>query len=416
MEVVVVKEEKIMEVYEDKGITFPKGFLAYGLAAGLKKSGKKDLALIYTPFAAKGAAVFTTNLVKAAPLLVTEEHLLKSDLKAVVANSGQANACTGQEGLDAAYRMAEIAAAKLKIKKEEVAVASTGVIGEIPNLELVEKGLEECVANLNEAGGKDAAEAIMTTDTRSKEVAVSFKIGEKEVRIGAMAKGSGMIHPNMATLLAFVTTDAAISAELLKKALKKAVDTTLNMVSIDGDTSTNDMALILANSQSQNLLISEENADYELFVEALTLTLTKMAILIAADGEGATKLITIKVKGAPSTADARLIARTISTSNLVKTAVFGCDANWGRILCAAGYSGAKFDPDLTDIFLKSKAGEVTVALEGRGVPFDEELAFAILSAAEVEIFLNLNQGKGEATAWTCDFSYDYVRINAEYRT
>lgn len=397
------------------GVTYPRGFVASGIHAGFKKN-KKDLALIYSATPCAAAGVFTTNVVQAAPLLVTKEHLEAGTVKAVVVNSGQANACTGTRGLKVARRIAELTAAQLKISPPEVLVASTGVIGEVPDLDLTEKGLLLAREELSPRGGSSAAEAIMTTDTHPKEVGAEFTLNGVPVRLGAMAKGSGMIHPNMATLLGFVTTDAAISQGLLQKALRQAINDTLNMVSIDGDTSTNDMVLLLANGLAQNAAVTTEGPDYQEFLEALTYVLTKLARMIAADGEGATKLIEVRVQGAPGPEQARLIARSITTSNLVKTAVFGCDANWGRILCAAGYSGAQFNPSLAEVALISPAGKEVMAIEGAGLSFDEVKAREILEQKEIQILLDLHQGPGNAVAWTCDFSYEYVRINADYRT
>jgi len=402
----------------DGGVTAPQGFQAAGVSAGIKKNGKRDLALIYAEKPCSAAGVFTQNLVKAAPVLLDMEHLEKTQgrAQAIVVNSGNANACTGAQGRQDALTMAELAAAKLGLAPEEVLVASTGVIGQPLPMEKVKQGIELAVAALSKAGGREAVEAIMTTDTKPKEIAVSFSLQGREVTLGAMAKGAGMIHPNMATMLCFITTDAAVAPEALHRALQRAVDATFNMLTVDGDTSTNDSVLVLANGLAGNEELNEGSDGYEDFVEALTYVCRDLARKIAADGEGATKLLEVVVKNAPSLQDARLVAKAVASSNLVKTALFGEDANWGRVLCAAGYSGARFDPEKVDIYLQSRAGRIQTAARGAGLPFDEEAAARILKEQEITFVLDLQAGDAEATAYSCDFSYDYVRINADYRT
>lgn len=395
------------------GITAPQGFRAAGVHAGLKKA-KRDLALIVSDNVASAAAVYTTNKVQAAPLKVTREHLIHGKARAIVVNSGNANACTGQQGLRDARRMAEITAEAVGCQPEEVVVASTGVIGVLLPMERVTAGIRQAARELSPEGSPAAAEAIMTTDVRVKEIAVRFPLRGKEVTIGGIAKGSGMIHPNMATMLAFLTTDAEVPPEKLKKALVAAVDTTFNMVTVDGDTSTNDMVVILANGQAG--VGPVEEAEYELFTRALEYVCRYLARLIARDGEGATRLIEVEVRGGKTGDDAKKIARAIAGSNLVKSAVFGADANWGRILCAAGYSGADLDPDKVDIFIESAAGREQLAAAGQPAPFSEEKASAILAAEEVRIIVDLNQGQAKAEAFGCDLTYDYVKINASYRT
>ncbi len=393
------------------GVTAPLGYKAAGLHSGLKKA-KPDLALLASRVPAQAAAMYTTNLVQAAPIKVTREHLAKGTLRAVVINSGNANACTGQKGLDDARQMTALVAAELGCRQEEVAVASTGVIGVNLPMEKLARGIKSIVPQLKEDGGFDAASAILTTDTFRKEYAVEFQLDGKTVRIGGMTKGSGMIHPNMATMLAFITTDAAIDSSLLEQALREATARSFNMISVDRDTSTNDMVLAMANSLAGNERITAKGEAYRAFSEALGEVATQLAKLIARDGEGATKLVEVRVRGAGSLEDARAIARSIAGSNLVKTAVFGEDANWGRILCAAGYSGAKFDPARVEIYL----GDLQVAAKGQGVAFSEQRAREILGREEVAITVALQAGEYAAVAWTCDLTFDYVKINASYRS
>jgi glutamate N-acetyltransferase/amino-acid N-acetyltransferase len=393
------------------GVTAPQGFQAAGVHCGLKKE-KLDLAVIYSTVPAVAAGVFTVNAVKAAPILVTMEHLAKGEARAVVVNSGNANACTGEKGLADARQMARTAAQELGINEMEVIVASTGVIGVPIKIDLVQQGIREAVKSLSAAGGAGAAEAIMTTDTFKKELAISFELGGKAVTIGAMAKGSGMIHPNMATMLGFVTTDVAIQQETLQVALKEANDRSFNMITVDGDTSTNDMVSIMANGAAGNNKITLDHPDFGRFQTALNYISTELAKLIAKDGEGATKLIEVQVKNARTVADARKAALAVAKSSLVKTAIFGEDANWGRILCAVGYSGAQFDPDKVDIAL----GDEMMAINGAGLAFNEENAKGILEQQQVIIYIDLKDGEAEAAAWGCDLSYEYVKINGSYRT
>ncbi|NLX03241.1 MAG: bifunctional glutamate N-acetyltransferase/amino-acid acetyltransferase ArgJ [Syntrophomonadaceae bacterium] len=395
------------------GITAPQGFLAQGVAAEVKKKDKKDVAIIYSTKRCNAAAVCTTNRVRAACVDLTREHLQDGKAQAVVVNSGNANACTGQRGMADAWRMAELTAELLNIKAEDVLVASTGVIGVYMPMERIEAGIKEAAGSLSADGGDNAALSIMTTDLKNKEIAVEINIQGKPVRIGAMAKGSGMIHPNMATMLAFITTDAAINNKCLAKMLKDSSDQSYNMVSVDRDTSTNDMAIIMANGLAANLVIDDENSDdYKQFKHALDYINICLAKMIAGDGEGATHLIEVQVVNAADEPAARLIARTIVGSNLVKAAVFGKDANWGRVLGAAGYSGAEFDLDKVDIYL----GQEKMAENGMGLIFDEQKAREALEQDTVIIKVDLKSGDYQATAWGCDLTYEYVSINADYRT
>ena len=398
--------------YIDGGITSPKGFKAAGVASGIRKKGRKDVALVYSEQPAQAAAVYTLNKFQAAPLQVTKEHLKDGIAQAIVVNSGVANACMGQQGLMSAKEMAQITADCLLIKAEDVVVASTGVIGVPLPIELITKGIKDASKALSYDGGADAAEAIMTTDLVKKEVACQLEIGGKTVTIGAMAKGSGMIHPNMATMLGFITTDASIESDCLQHVLKKATDASFNMVSVDGDTSTNDMVAILANGLAENPKITMESEYLKDFEAAVTEVCIRLAKMIAQDGEGATKLIEVEVVGAKSLEDARKGARAICSSNLVKAAIFGEDANWGRIVTAMGYSGAEVDPSIVDVYI----GELLVAEKGTGLKFDEEKASQILKQKEIKLKVDLNLGSEEATAWGCDLSYDYVKINADYRS
>ena len=393
------------------GVTAARGFLASGVKAGIKRH-KKDLALIYSEYPAAVAGTFTSNRVKAAPLLVTMSRVAGGTARAVIANSGNANACTGPEGYQDALLMAREAARALDLPEEQVLVASTGLIGERLPLDRILAALPEAVRGLSREGHGDAAEAIMTTDTVPKEAAVVTEIAGRRVTVGGMAKGAGMIHPRMATMLAFLTTDAAVTPEALRVALRRAVDETFNMITVDGDTSTNDMVLLLANGQAQNPTISGEGPELAAFTAALVSVCGQLARAIARDGEGATRLIEVEVRGAATLEDARLVARAVAGSNLVKAAVHGGDANWGRIMCAAGYSGADFDPERVDIFL----GCERVVSDGRGVPHDEARVREALLAPTVHIVLDLKGGSSRATAWGCDLSADYVRINTHYRT
>lgn len=394
------------------GVTAAKGYLAGGLACGLKKNQNPDLALIFSETPAVGAGIFTLNKVQAAPVHLSKRHLHSPVCQAVIANSGNANACLGAAGLETAARMTDAAARFLGIPVETVLVASTGVIGQPLAVEKIEAVLDAKPDFLRETGSDAAARAIMTTDTFPKEYALEFEIDGAKVTIGGIAKGSGMIHPNMATLLSFVTTDVSIEKPLLQKALLQAGDHSFNRITVDRDTSTNDTLFVLANGQAGNPTIMEEGPAYEAFAAALTAVCRELAKLIAQDGEGATKLIEVKVTGALGEAEAVLIGKSIATSNLVKTALFGEDANWGRILAAAGYSGVDFDPATVDIYL----GDLMVCQGGIGLPFDEERAKQILNAKEILITVHMGRGDAEASIWTCDFSYDYVKINGSYRT
>jgi glutamate N-acetyltransferase/amino-acid N-acetyltransferase len=405
-------EEYRMKIIEGS-ITAPQGFLAQGVEAAIKKEDRKDVAIIYSTHKCNAAGVFTTNKVRAACIDINRSHLEDSQAQAIVVNSGNANACTGKQGWDDTLTMARITADLLHISLRDTLVASTGVIGVTMPMDRIAKGIQAAAASLSEAGGPNAAQAIMTTDLTNKEIAIELNIGCKVVRIGAIAKGSGMIHPNMATMLGFVTTDAAISSECLDEMLRHSCDRSFNMISVDRDTSTNDMLLILANGLAGNPMIDDaQSKDYQIFKEALDYVNISLAKMIARDGEGATRLIEVEVLNADSYDTARVIARSISSSNLTKAAVFGEDANWGRILAAAGYSGAEFDPERVDIFL----GAEQVAENGMGLIFDEDRARQELKKDTVLIKVDLKSGNHQATAWGCDLTYDYVKINASYRT
>mgnify|MGYP001851240038 FL=1 len=400
------------------GVTAPKGFQAVGVFAGIKKE-KKDMAMIYSQAPAVSAGTFTTNVVKAAPVKWDKKLVAEvPSARAVVVNSGVANACTGEEGLACCRRTAEKAAKLLGISENEVLVASTGVIGRQLPMETIEKGVELMVPMLADTpeAGTMAAEAIMTTDTVKKEVAVKLTLGGKTVTIGGMCKGSGMIHPNMCTMLSFVTTDADISKELLQKALSADIVDTYNMISVDGDTSTNDTVLLLANGQAENPKITEENEDYRAFCQALNVVNTTLAKKMAGDGEGATALFEVTVTGADTKENARILAKSVITSNLTKAAIFGHDANWGRILCALGYSGVNFDPEKVDLYFESAAGRLQIIRNGVDTGYSEEEATRILSEKEVTALADMHMGEASATAWGCDLTFDYVKINADYRS
>ena len=406
-----------MNVIKNGTITDVKGFKAAGITAGLKKSGKKDLALIYSEYKAVSAAVFTKNLVKAAPILVDMENIKSENTQAIIVNSGNANACTGEDGYKNAKKMTEIIAEKLNLHPTEVLVESTGIIGVQMDMEKVASGLEKIVPELSEEGGHNAGEAIMTTDTFPKNLAVKIEIGGKEVTIAGIAKGSGMIHPDMATMLAFLVTDISIDKKLLQKVFSKSTDDSYNMVSVDGDTSTNDMAGILANGAAGNTKITDENSEeFKIFKEALKFVNKELAKSIAKDGEGATKLIEVTTKNARTMEDAKKVSKSVITSSLFKAAVFGSDANWGRILCAVGYSGAELIVDKIEIFIKGEDKIIQVAKNGMGIDFGEEEVEKILKEEKVGVIVNLNDGNYDATAWGCDLTYDYVKINADYRT
>ncbi len=398
------------------GVCAAKGFQANGIHCGIRKNREKnDLSLIFSETPASAAAVYTTNLVKGAPLKVTKNHLQNGIAQAVICNSGNANTCNAN-GLEIAEKMCSLAAKELKINAEDVVVASTGVIGQPLELHPIAEGLPALAAGLSPQGGEAAAEGIMTTDTRKKEIAVSFELGGKTCHLGGIAKGSGMIHPNMATMLVFLTTDAAISPAMLQKALQGDIANTFNMISIDGDTSTNDMVTVLANGMAGNPCITEEGADFDAFMEALNTVNVHLCRSIAGDGEGATKLLECKVTGASDPETAKTVAKSVICSSLLKAAMFGADANWGRVLCAIGYSGAPVNVDQVGVAFRSAKGTVTVCKNGAGVDFSEEKAKEILLEKEIEILVTLGEGVYAAAAWGCDLTYDYVKINGDYRT
>jgi len=408
------KQYTIKEITE--GITAPIGYSATGAHVGLKKK-KKDLTIIKSEVLATASGVFTTNLVKAAPVLWNQQ-IVNNKVKGIVINSGNANACTGELGFKHTEIMAQTLAECLNTTKETIIVSSTGVIGVHLPIEKIVEGIKATVSSLETTreAAKRAAEGIITTDTYTKEIAVEVEIDKKLVRIAGMAKGSGMIHPNMATMLSFVTTDADISKNMLDKALKDSMEDTYNMISVDGDTSTNDMVIVLANGMAQNTLITEENENYFKFKAALDYVNKYLSKQIVNDGEGVTKVLEVLVKGASSKEDAKKISKSVICSNLVKTAFFGEDANWGRILCAAGYSGANFNPDKTSISFSSLGGEILLFTNGEPIKFDEDKALQILKERKIQILIALQDGNSEATAWGCDLSYEYVKINGEYRT
>ncbi|MBQ7547216.1 MAG: bifunctional glutamate N-acetyltransferase/amino-acid acetyltransferase ArgJ [Clostridia bacterium] len=398
------------------GVCAAKGFKANGVHCGIRKNKtKKDLSLICSAVPASCAAVYTTNLVKGAPLTVTKAHLADGTAQAVICNSGNANTCNAN-GVEIAEQMSALLADALGIRAEDVVVASTGVIGLPLEIEPIAAGIPALVQGLQDDGSADAAEGIMTTDTIKKEVAVEFTLGGTTCRIGGIAKGSGMIHPNMATMLVFITTDAAISPAMLQKALSGDIANTFNMVSIDGDTSTNDMVTVLANGMAGNETITEEGADFTAFMQALNTVTVQLCRLIASDGEGATKLLECKVTGAADLPTAKTVAKSVICSSLLKAAMFGADANWGRVLCAIGYSGAAVDVDKIDVAFRSAAGTIEVCKNGAGVDFSEETAKTVLLEKEIEILVGLGSGDASATAWGCDLTYDYVKINGDYRT
>ena len=397
------------------GVTAAKGFTANGIHCGIRKyKTKRDLSLIFSSVPANAASVYTTNLVKGAPLTVTKKHLEDGKAQAVICNSGNANTCNAN-GIEIAEKMSELTAAALGIQPEDVIVASTGVIGQPLSLEPIAAGMEALAAGLGAHSGL-AAEGIMTTDTKKKEIAVSFDIGGVECKIGGIAKGSGMIHPNMATMLVFITTDCAISTQMLKLALSTDIQSTFNMVSVDGDTSTNDMVSILANGMAGNKEITTEGEDFSEFMKALNTVTVYLCKAIAGDGEGATKMIECSVTGAKELMTAKTVAKSVICSSLTKAAMFGADANWGRVLCAIGYSGAEVDVGKVDVAFASAAGEIAVCKNGAGVDFSEEKAKQILLEHEITIKIDLNDGDACAVAWGCDLTYDYVRINGDYRT
>ena len=398
------------------GVCAPQGFSGAGIHCGIRKNHtKRDLALILSSVPASAAAVYTTNLVKGAPLEVTKKHLENGIARAVICNSGNANTCNA-DGIEIAETTCELLAKELGIAAEDVIVASTGVIGQRMSIEPFKTGIPVLCAAMGENNSALVGEAIMTTDTKLKEIAVEFTAGGKTCRLGGIAKGSGMIHPNMATMLVFLTTDCAISPEMLKKALSSDVQDTFNMVSVDGDTSTNDMVSIMANGLAGNAEISSEGEDFESFMKALNSVTVYLCRCIAGDGEGATKLLECSVTGAKDRSAAKTVARGVICSSLLKAAMFGADANWGRVLCAVGYSGADVDIHKVDVAFRSKAGTVKVCKDGAGIDFSEDEAKKILSESEIDILVSLGDGSASATAWGCDLTYDYVKINGDYRT
>ena len=403
----------------DGGVCAAQGFKAAGIHVGVKTHAnwKKDVALIVSDVDCAASAVFTKNVVKAAPIHVDKAHLADGKARAIIANSGNANACA-PHGEENAIKMCQAAAKAIGCKPEDVLVSSTGVIGQTINVQVIEDGVPELYGALaHSAEASDAAaHAIMTTDTEKKEVAVETVIGGKVVRMGGIAKGSGMIHPNMGTMLCFLTTDCAISPEMIKTALLETVNVSFNRISVDGDTSTNDSCIVLANGMAGNPVITEKGGDYAAFLEALQALCMTLAKKMASDGEGAKHLITCNVQGAAGEQSAETIAKSVISSTLTKAAIFGADANWGRVLCAMGYSGEEFDPDKVDVHFASAAGDIEVCHQGRGLDFDEDLAKKILTEHDIEINITMGEGSGSCTCWGCDITYDYIKINGDYRT
>lgn len=393
-----------------------KGFKANGIHCGIRKNrSKRDLALIVSEKRANAAAVYTTNLVKGAPLIVTQKHISDGYAQAIICNSGNANTCNAN-GIEIAEQMSDLLAQELNISSNDVVVASTGVIGQPLDITPIANGIPSLAGGLSVDGSHFAAEAIMTTDTISKEIAVSFDIGGKECKLGGIAKGSGMIHPNMATMLVYITTDVAISSDMLQKALSSDITETFNMISVDGDTSTNDMVCVLANGMAENEEIVAEGEEFNTFMKALNTVTVHLCRMLAGDGEGATKLLECSVSGAQSLSIAKTVAKSVICSSLLKAAMFGADANWGRVLCAIGYSGVDTDINTIDVSFKSAKGEILVCKDGAGVDFSEEIAKEILLEKEIEIKVCLGNGEFSSTAWGCDLTYDYVKINGDYRT
>ncbi len=398
------------------GVTAAQGFVAGGIHCGVRKNkSKPDLAMIYSEKPCTAAAVYTRNLVKGAPILVTQKNLADGTAKAVICNSGNANTCNA-DGVEKAEAMCQLAAKALGIAPQDVVVASTGVIGQVLPLEPIQEGIPELVKTLSPEGSLAAATAIMTTDTIPKEAAAQVEIGGKTVTLGGISKGSGMIHPNMATMLCFVTTDCAITPEMLDKAIHQVTEKTFNMISIDGDTSTNDTFAILANGAAGNETIAAPGPDYDAFVEALEAVCRQLSKLMAGDGEGATKLLVCQVEGAADPETAKVVAKSVICSTLFKAAMFGADANWGRVLCAIGYSGAAVDVHKIDVSFRSAKGQVDVCQNGAGIPFSEEKASEVLGEKEIDILVHLHMGQEQAEAYGCDLTYDYVKINGDYRT
>lgn len=405
-----------MKILEDKIFTDIKGFKASGISAGLKRSGKKDFCVIYSTVPAVSAGTFTTNKVKAAPVIVNMENIKNKNTQAIVVNSGNANSCTGVTGLNNAYKMIEETAQELNLAPQEVLVGSTGIIGVPLPMDKILFGISEACKNLSYNGGQDAATSIMTTDTFVKKVVVETEINGTKILIGGIAKGSGMIHPNMATMFSFIFTDAKISKEMLQKSLSSSVDISYNMISVDGDTSTNDMVIALANGEAGNEEINEDGPEFLAFKDALDLANTSLSKLIAKDGEGATKLIEVSLSGGKTDKDAKICAKSVITSSLVKAAFFGSDANWGRIMCSLGYSLGDFDPNKVDISFANSIGTVKVVENGEPIVYDTDLAKKILLEEFIKVIVNLKDGDFSATAWGCDLTYDYVKINGMYRT
>ena len=398
------------------GVTAAKGFQASGIHCGIRKNrSKADLALIYSDVPCAAAAVYTQNLVKGAPIAVTKRNIANGMARAVICNSGNANTCNA-DGEETAHKMCDLIAAELHIDPSDVIVASTGVIGQVLPIEPIANSVKTLAEALSTTGSNDAAKAIMTTDTVEKEYALEVELDGKTVTIGGITKGSGMIHPNMATMLGFLTTDASITSELLNEALHTAIEDTFNMVSVDGDTSTNDMVSVMASGLAENQTITEKNHDYELFTKALTEVCAVLSRKIAKDGEGATRLLECAVTGAKTKEDARTIAKSVICSNLLKCAIFGADANWGRVLCAIGYSGANVDINGVDVAFESKQGRIEVCKNGAGLPFDEDIAKKILLEDDIIVAVTLHEGSECATAYGCDLTYDYVKINGDYRS
>lgn len=406
----------MITVLKDGTITSTPGFQAAGTTAGIKESGKKDLAFIWSEEPAVASVALTQNQFRAAPVELCAGFAKKTHHRGLIINSGNANACTGEEGAANALEMCEIIAREMNVETEEIFVASTGVIGQQLPMDIIRKGLREIPKHLSREGGNEAAEAIMTTDLTSKQFAVYFELGGEIVTIAGMAKGSGMIHPNMATMIGVLTTDANITKEMLDKAFLASVNTSYNMISVDGDTSTNDSAFIFANGKANNPLIETNDEAYIKFKRALDMVNQTLAKMIARDGEGATKLIEVRVEHARSMADAQSVAKSVVTSSLVKTAIFGEDANWGRIICAIGNAEAEFEPEKVQIYIAYKDQNVQIVENGSGTPFDEVKLNEILKQDTITILIDLMNGGSVATAWGCDLSYDYVKINADYRT
>ena len=398
------------------GVCAPKGFKAGGVHCGIRKNRlKRDLSLILSDVPASASAVYTQNLVKGAPIYVTQRNLMNGIAQAAICNSGNANTCNA-DGEDVAWQMCQLAGEAAGVKPDDVIVASTGVIGQPLPIEPIAAGMPGLYAAVHENGSQEAAEGIMTTDTRLKEVAVAFSVDGVECKLGGIAKGSGMIHPNLATMLVFLTCDAAIAPNMLKKALADNVQDTFNMTSVDGDTSTNDMVCIMANGLAGNPMISKEGEAYDAFCAALNEVTSALCRMIAKDGEGATRLLTCYVTGGKTVKDARLAAKAVVCSSLFKAAIFGADANWGRVLCALGYSGAEINVKAVDVTFRSAKGEITVCRSGASLPFSEEKAKEILLEDEIDVLIQLHDGSASATAWGCDLTYDYVKINGDYRT